>query len=188
MEKIGGITKHICFRTVEPDDAEFILSLRTDPAKSQFISFTENDIARQRAWIEASLERSKAGQEYYYIIEDTAGERLGTVRLYDFQGDSFAWGSWILKDGSPYYVGLESFFMAVEVGFYRHGFTVARGDVRKGNSSVWKNHLRLGAKIVAETEQDYSFAMSKSEYEVTKAKYRKFFVNEDDATEGGVSA
>lgn len=174
-EIVGGIVKHVCFRPVSAEDAEFIVSLRSDPSKSRFISFTANDVMAQRQWILSYLERQKVGIEYYYIIEDYNSERFGTLRLYDFRGDSFCWGSWIMRFGSPYYMAIESMLMALEVGFYRFGFEKSHGDVRKGNESVLKNHLRFGGKIVREDDLNYYLEYAKADFETVREKYRKFY-------------
>ena len=43
-------------------------------------------------------------------------------------------------------------------------------DVRKGNSHVQKIHKMMGAKMIGETDLDYLFKLSKSDYQVSKEK------------------
>jgi len=174
-EIIRDIVRDVCFRPVEIDDAKFILELRTDPSRSRFISFTESDVEVQRQWISAYLERQRNGLEYYYIIEDYHSEKFGTIRIYDIRSDSFCWGSWIVKDGAPYYIAIESMLMALEIGFYRLGFSKSHGDVRKGNQSVINNHLRFGGKIIREDDLNYYLEYTRDSYDAIKAKYRKFY-------------
>lgn len=172
---IANIVRHVCFRLVEIDDAEFIVSLRTSPSKSRYISYTDNDVDVQRNWIASYLERQDKGLEYYYIIEDNKAEKYGTLRIYDFREDSFCWGSWIMKDGSPYYMAIESLLMALEIGFYQLGFTRSHGDVRKGNHSVLNNHLRFGSKITGEDDLNYYLEYNRYDYESVKKKYGRFY-------------
>lgn len=76
------------FRNAVVDDAEFILSLRTDPDKAKYLSQTRNNLEQQRNWLENySINEGQA----YFIIEND-GEAIGTVRLYDAKGKSFAGG------------------------------------------------------------------------------------------------
>lgn len=173
---IKGITRHICFRLVDIDDAEFVLSLRLDMGKSRFISHVDKDVDAQKRWIADYKKREAERTEYYYIIENHAAERLGTIRLYDFQGDSFCWGSWVLKNGVPYYVAVESSLLAYEIGFYLLGFNKAHGDVRKGNDSVLDYHLRFGGVITREDDLNYYLGYTKEKYELVKQKYKRFFV------------
>ncbi|HWQ25968.1 MAG TPA: GNAT family N-acetyltransferase [Chlorobaculum sp.] len=172
---VGNITKHVRFRLIDAGDADFVLDLRTDPVKSRFISFTENDIDAQKKWIASYKEREKEGLEYYFIIEDYKSKRYGTLRLYDFRGDSFCWGSWLMKQGSPYYVAIESSFMACEIGFYLLGFCKSHGDVRKGNDSVLNYHLHFGGVITGEDELSYYLGYTRERYEEIKKKCMRFF-------------
>lgn len=64
FEKIQG--KYINLREAQIEDSAFILSLRTDPNKSQFLNKTENSLEKQEAY----MRRYKTlDNEWYYIIE-----------------------------------------------------------------------------------------------------------------------
>ena len=158
------------FRDVTPADAAFVLGLRTDPAKSRHLSATSNDLAKQMAWLEAY---AKDDSQVYFLIEDEAGEAVGTVRLYDPRGDSFCWGSWIIKDGAPGNYAIESALMV-----YRYalslGFTRAHFEVRKDNASVWRFHERFGAVRSGETEQEFLYTLSAEAIAASLQKYSRF--------------
>ena len=62
MNKYG-----IDVRFVEESDAEFILSLRTDPKLSRYLHATDNDVEKQRQWIRKYKEREAHGKEYYFM-------------------------------------------------------------------------------------------------------------------------
>lgn len=161
---------NLVLRDARKEDAAFILSLRTDAGKSRFLSRTSSDLAQQEAW----LERYAADDgQIYFIIEDRAGAPVGTVRLYDRQGDSFCWGSWILQAGAPPQYAIESALLVYEVGLAQ-GFTGAHFDVRKGNESVWKFHERFGAVRTGETAEDYLFTISREAIRASMDKYRKY--------------
>jgi RimJ/RimL family protein N-acetyltransferase len=176
MNIIDSITKHITFRLVEVNDSEFILSLRTNEKKNKFLSAVENDLEAQQNWIIGYKEREKSRQEYYYIIEESS-EKLGVVRLYDFKEDSFSWGSWIFKEGSPSYAAIESALVVYEIAFYSLGFNQSHFEVIKANQKVVDFHLRFGATITGEDDIFYYFNISQETYEKTKQKYRKFFAS-----------
>lgn len=152
-QRVQGNT--LAFRNARVDDAEFILSLRTDIDKSRYLNATANDVAAQRAWLDnyASL----AGQVYFIIEHE--GADIGTVRLYDAQGESFCWGSWILKDGRPKQAAVESALMVYAYAVNYLGFKAAHFDVRKGNDRVLKFHERFQARRVAENELDYFYTI-----------------------------
>lgn len=154
------VTGHrLQFRDASVEDAEFILSLRLDPAKNQHLSATSPDREAQEQWLRRYAQDE---EQVYFIIEDRAGKRVGTVRLYDRRGPSFCWGSWILSDQAPQSSAVESTLMvysfALELGFTRSHF-----DVRKANEKVWHYHERLGATRVAEDEDTYYYEIGEDE-------------------------
>ena len=166
----------LAFRDAGVEDAEFILSLRTDAEKSRYLSTTADDVVAQRAWLERYA--SSEGQAYFII--EFNGEPIGTVRLYDAQGGSFCWGSWILKDGRPRQAAMESALMVYAYAVDHLGFKACHFDVRKGNDRVIKFHERFGAKIVEETELDFLFQLSLAAIEESRERYVEFL-------RGGVS-
>ena len=162
--------KTLTFRNVEVTDAEFILSLRTDAKKSMFLSQVSTDIDAQRQWLKnyvVSLDQA------YFIIEYKS-EPIGTVRLYDPQGDSFCWGSWILIDSRPSQAAIESALMVYAYAVDHLGFRAAHFDVRKGNERVWQFHERFGARRTAETEQDYLYRLDSEAIVASRQRYMRF--------------
>lgn len=174
--RIPATVKHIRLRLVVEGDAEFILALRTDTLKSRHLSRVENDLEKQKAWIVNYKKREKAGREYYFVIGDLEGERLGVVRLYDFRGDSFSSGSWLIKDGSPNYTAIESALAGYEFGFYQLGFSRSHFDVRKTNKRVVDFHRRFGALITSEDELNYFFSFSREKYLKIRQRFSRYFV------------
>lgn len=167
-ESITG--KNVRLRNVAPSDAEFIVKIRTNEKKGRFISATSSDVSKQRNWLENYL--SSEGQAYF-LITDLDNKPLGTVRMYDQQGDSFCWGSWVVAEDAPSYCAIESALLlytyALDLGFKKAHF-----DVRKGNLSVIKFHERFGAERTGETEEDYLYTISKEKILATLDKYKKY--------------
>ena len=160
----------LMFRDAGVDDAEFILSLRTDQAKNRYLSATAPDVQQQRDWL---ARYAVDDSQIYFIICKLDGEPVGTVRLYDQRGDSFCWGSWIKADGAPGGFGVESaliiYAYALQLGFQRAHFQVS-----KGNDGVTSFHLRFGAMQVAELDTEYHYEMSPAAIDGALAQYRKF--------------
>ncbi|RTL33806.1 MAG: N-acetyltransferase [Burkholderiales bacterium] len=162
--------RQIVLRDATVHDAEFIVGLRTDPIKGQYLSQTSSDVQAQREWL-----RSYAGDDsqVYFIIEDRDGQRHGTVRLYDVQGDSFSWGSWILADDRPSGFAVESALMVYHFALGL-GFVASHFSVRVGNESVWKFHERFGAVRTGQQGDDYFYSISRAAIEASFDKYRKY--------------
>ena len=160
----------LVFRDANVGDAEFILSLRTDAEKSKYLSSTSNDVEAQRQWLKQYAEA--AGQAYFII--EYENEPIGTVRLYDAKGDSFCWGSWILKEGRPRHAAMESALMVYSYAIDHLGFKSCHFDVRKGNDRVIKFHERFGAVCVSESDIDCFFVLSGDAIRAAKLKYTDF--------------
>lgn len=158
------------FRNAVTDDAAFILGLRTDEQKSRYLSNASPDLEQQRAWLEAYAAKT---DQAYFIIENSNGEPLGTVRLYDPQGISFCWGIWILKAGAPAHTSIESAIMVYAYAIDHLGYQQAHFDVRKGNEHVWRFHERFGAVRAGETEHDYLYRLDASAITASRRRYRK---------------
>lgn len=146
----------LTFRDAGVQDAAFIFGLRNDPVKSQHLSTVSALLEDQVAW----LERYGASEGQAYFIIEHGGERVGTVRLYDAQGDSFCWGSWILVDQRPRHAALESALMVYSYAMDDLGFLAAHFDVRKANEKVCRFHERLGANKTGTSELDNFYSMS----------------------------
>jgi len=162
--------KTLTFRNATVEDAEFILSLRTDSEKSCYLSSVSGDIADQRAW----LERYAQSDDQAYFIIEHHGEAIGTVRLYDPQAESFCWGSWILANGRPSHAAMESALMVYAYATDHMGFTASHFDVRKGNERVWHFHERFGAKRMDETDIDYLYRLDLAAIQAARLHYEKF--------------
>ncbi len=177
MEKIiSDIAKHIRFRLVEQGDAAFILSLRLDPEKNRYVSPVKDDIDAQIQWIADYRQREKNGEEFYFIIESCEGENLGTIRLYDFRGDSFCWGSWIMKHDAPPYAAIEAVLSIYEIAINRMGFKQSHTDVRKGNDTVKNFLLQFGAEITMEDDINTYFRITAGAFEKARKNYRRFLL------------
>jgi RimJ/RimL family protein N-acetyltransferase len=162
--------KTLSFRDAQVSDAGFILSLRTDSEKSRYLSAVRSDISAQEAWLVNYVEQA---DQAYFIIEHE-NDPIGTVRLYDPQGESFCWGSWILANTRPSYAAMESALMVYSYAVDHLGFTAAHFDVRKGNERVWRFHERFGAKRFDETGLDYFYRLNLPEIEAARNKYKRF--------------
>lgn len=163
--------KKLYLREVVLDDAEFILSLRTDPGKNRYLSLTTSDVSQQRAFIERY---QQSLTDYYFIICDWQAKCLGTVRIYDIQGDSFCWGSWILSADAPTSAAVESALLLYDFAFYSLHYKFSHFDVRKENLSVVDFHKRFGALIIQADESDYFFKYSRDSYGSVREKYLRF--------------
>lgn len=163
--------KSIYLREVRVDDAQFILDLRTDEEKGRHLSATIGDVEAQRAFIS---KYHQSTTDFYFIISDWSGQPQGTIRIYDIQGDSFCWGSWIMARGAPASAALESALLIYDFAFFSLHYAASHFDVRKQNERVVDFHKRFGAQVVGEDELNYYFRYSRDDYLRTREKYRRY--------------
>jgi RimJ/RimL family protein N-acetyltransferase len=167
--------KTLFFRNASVEDAQFILSLRTQPEKSRYLSATSEDIGTQRDWLDLY---SRSHDQAYFIIE-FQGQAIGTVRLYDAQQASFCWGSWILSDSRPTHAAMESALMVYSYAIDYLGFESAHFDVRKANERVWNFHERFGSCRFGETELDYLYRLDPGAIRESRARYSRYLRADD---------
>lgn len=103
-------------RLVREDDAEFIVKLRTDPLKAQYISQTSASVDGQRSWIKEYKKREQSGKDYYFIYQYN-GKLAGVNRIYNIESNHFVHGSWIFSDDVPPYCALAAAVIAREIAF-----------------------------------------------------------------------
>jgi len=99
------VGKSIYLRAATKADAAFVFELRSHSFKSTYLHKIHGTVKDQEAWLEKSYADP---HQFYFTINSAAHERLGLVRIYDQQGDSFCWGSWLIKDGAPASTAIES--------------------------------------------------------------------------------
>ncbi len=165
------IGKNLVFRNAEYSDAAFILELRTDVKKSRHLSIVSNQLSDQELWLERYALRDN---EAYFIIENEAGESLGTVRLYDSVKHSFCWGSWIIKDGVPQSVAIESALIVYAYALDTLGFLTAHFQVNKENERVTIFHERFGATRIAENDVEYEYIITNEAIRTSMHRYRRY--------------
>ena len=163
--------KTLTLRNAEVSDAGFILQLRTDARKGMHLSATSAVLEDQQAWLRR-YEHTVG--DAYFIIEDATGGAAGTVRLYDARGDSFCWGSWIVKDGAAASVAIESALMVYAYALDTLGFDRAHFDVRRDNERVWSFHERFGAVRVAENDADIEYTISNEAIRASMRRFRQY--------------
>ena len=171
-----SISKYgIDVRFVQESDAAFILNLRTDPRLSRYLHETENDLEKQKAWINAYKQREALGIEYYFIYEQN-GIPIGVNRLYNITDNTLTGGSWLCKKDIPYNLPLLISIIGREIIFDFLKYDSYQFDVRKKNAKVLRFHLLAGSKIISESGIDYYLTLNKDDFNVSKQKLLKLLL------------
>lgn len=167
--------KSIKLRLADPEDAEFILSLRTDPTKNRYLSPVGSDIETQRQWLRAYKARELAGSEFYFIIEALPQSTpCGVVRVYGIENDTFTWGSWITTHDAPRKTAIESACLIYSFAFEKLGLSRCYFEVRRENSRVLAFHDRFGAQRTTADDLNQYFDYSRDVWLAHKSAFAEF--------------
>lgn len=155
-------------RPVLVSDAEYVFSLRTNPALNQHLSAAPASVSAQEEWIEAYKHREGLGKEYYFIVERADGVRCGVVRVYDLVGDRFTWGSWILDENKPPKAALDCAILVYRFGFNLLELSRAVFDVRVDNERTLAFHDRFGAVRTGSDARNVYFLLKRDRFEMAE--------------------
>lgn len=166
----------ITARLVNEDDAEFIVCLRTDTQKGQFLGVTDVNVEKQRNWISEYKKRERDGKEYYFMFEKPRGERLGVSRIYEIKEDTFTTGSWVFKKGAPFGAAFLGDIICHEIAFELFPNSVNLHDVRKANNGVRKYADEFHPTLLFETEFTQYYMNTRENYLKYKDVYLAKFL------------
>jgi hypothetical protein len=164
IEKYGVI-----LRTVEEEDAEFIVRLRTNERLGRFISLTSSDVEKQREWIRDYLVREKDGTEYYFLCVDKDGSRFCTVRIYNILPGSFVCGSWVFDESAPKDYAIKTEIIAKEFAFEKTNADFFYGENRKDNKKVNRYNLSYQPEKIGSDELNYYYKFTRVNFEKNSA-------------------
>lgn len=163
--------KNIYLKVATPEDAAFVLDMRSNQKKTMFLHRVIGGIEEQRQWLKRCYDDP---YQIYFVIMSKANEQLGLVRIYDQKEDSFCWGSWLIKEGAPSYAAIESALLIYKYALNIMGFKKSHFDVRIGNDKVIDFHKRFGAIEVGRDHQDIFFEISNQAICDSLTKFQKY--------------
>lgn len=141
-------------RPVTLDDAAFILSLRTDPELNAFLHPTSPRLEDQEAWLQAYFER--LGDWYFVVEELRTGQPVGTVGMYDLEGDVAEWGRWLIRKETP--AAVESALLLYRVAFERLRLERLYCRTVAANAAVVSFHDSSGAEFMGVLPGHFMFS------------------------------
>lgn len=139
--------KRICglyadLRYVTPDDAEAILKMRSDPDKTRFLHPVENNVEKQREWINRQIARDG---DYYFLAVSKKDEPIGTSSVYDIVEDKGQSGRLIMFGNA-----LQSFevkLMTLRFAFEYLGLNKIWGYGDEQNITAMRFDLMFGFRV-----------------------------------------
>ena len=162
-------------RLVNPQDAEFILKLRTDPIKGRYIGKTDETITAQINWINNYKIRERKGEDYYFFYS-FQGKPAGVNRIYDIHGSTFIHGSWVFSNDIPPFFSLAAAVIAREIAYEDLNLSLEEdtSGIHQDNSSVLEVSRILGVEFTGvrkSKEGDFlTGSLTKEEFEKNKSR------------------
>lgn len=152
-------------RLVNERDAEFILSLRTNPNRTKYMLTLDNEIENQKKWIQEYKKREKEGLDYYFIYSNDVGKPIGLNRISHvyFKAKTGKASSWIAIEGLKY-EPLSMLLFGNEIVFDSIGIEMTWGEVHKNNNRVIKIFKLFGYKIKDTETEYYNFVLQKNDF------------------------
>ena len=152
-------------RLVNENDAEFIISLRSDPSKTKYMITLTDEIENQIRWIREYKKREKERLDFYFLYSNVRGEPIGLNRLshIDYNAKSGKASSWIAIEGLKY----EPIIMVLlgnELAFNVIGVDTTWGELHKDNISAYKVLKLFGYKLKDVGTEYYKSSLLKSDF------------------------
>lgn len=175
LEKYG-----IQVRLVTEEDAEFIVSLRSDKSRTEYMLTLDNDVEKQKEWIKSYKEREKRKEDYYFLYELPDGTKICVNRVsqIDYERGTCKAAGWI-KAKDVKINSMAVFVLQKEIIYEHLELNTFYSDVHRRNKRVLSYYEEFGLKASKEEDEFLYFFVNRKEYENSLAAVKeKFFLND----------
>ncbi len=124
------VGKFVTLRSITEDDAEFSYNLRKDPRFVDIMGQPAESLEAQRQFIR--WQRKEPG-DYYFVVYNNAGERIGLIGVYKINGDTCEIGR-ELNIGEPY--------ETMEAELLNHSFCKEILNLKKSTGIIYKRNSK----------------------------------------------
>lgn len=149
---------HCTLRNIEVRDAEFIISLRQDSSRNQYLNSVQADVHVQSEYIKNQRE---SPSNVYLVIEDLFNNSVGALKITDLDTTRPSWGSWAIVPGTNPRIAPESAKLTYKVIAQLSNAEEVVFSVSIGNDSVRRFHERCGAKVIDVTDVEYKMSITR---------------------------
>lgn len=135
----------VSLRAVIPADAEFILDLRQREEVCKFMHKVDISVEEQIEWIKT---HQKIDGDYYFLICNKDNEPIGTISLYDKQGDHCEIGRAASIGNSI--ENIDAIILTYDFAFEKLGYKFLVGSISPENLQVKELNRNFGFKFKEE--------------------------------------
>ena len=136
-EKIRG--KYVYLMSATLEDAEFTLALRQNPALTKYLPKLDIGLEQQKSWLIS--QREKLG-DYFFVARTLDDEPIGTVSIYNINGDTSESGRLALI-GNPL-ENVEASLLLFRFAFDILGLKNVTGYIVDGNKRAERFNRQFG--------------------------------------------
>lgn len=91
--------KYVSLRSCTEYDAEFTRAIRRDPEFAKYLPVIDNTLEEQKNWIN---QQRKTEGDYFWVVWDKDGKRIGTISIYNVDGERAEGGRLAIKGSNPF--------------------------------------------------------------------------------------
>lgn len=142
-KKLQG--KFVSLRSITIEDAEFSYTIRKDPRFVRIMGQSAASVEEQKKFIEWQI---KQPGDYYFIVLNKKGERIGLIGVYSIEGSVGETGREII-DGAPYET-MEAEILLCDFCINELHLKTKIGVIYKNNKKQIELQKKLGLEPVAE--------------------------------------
>lgn len=175
IDKLLPTVRYGCyFRLVELEDAEFILSLRSNEKLSRYISETSDHLEDQIQWLEEYKLRENQGIDFYLICMSVDNKkRYGVNRIYNVTANDFEVGSWLYSEDSPKDKAILGHLFCNALAFEILELNLCKSSTRKNNKTVLRYLKTFYPKDIVEDNLDCHFTFERDSWNKRKNELLK---------------
>lgn len=146
--------KFVNLEDVKLNEAGYILKLRQDPQKTKYLPRLDISIEEQKVWMK---ERQKRKGDYYFLIKNKKGRKLGTIGIYNINGKVGEIGRWI-SEGNEI-ENTEAYILCLEWAFKEKCLEKIKSRPMWENKKIIRLSERMGFKFKEREEDPLGFTL-----------------------------
>ncbi len=141
--------RYVDLRSATEEDAEFTLAIRNDPEFSKYLPRLSNTLEQQIAWI--SKQRKKPN-DYFFVVWDKEGKRIGTISIYDIDGDQAEAGRLTMRGNA--FQSIEAQLLSFHFAFNELGLKIITSYIYADNARAIRFNKQFGGVFHDPEEKD----------------------------------
>ena len=169
--------KYIDLKCIDESDAEFTLELRQDPEFVKYLPKLDITIEQQKQWINI---QQKTQDDYFWVVMDKKGNRLGTVGIFDIFSDPPKAGRLAIKGNALQ--NIEANYLAYKYGLDNLGLNKLWGFIYAENERAIRFAELFGGILCEAYEMDgrlvRDVVFKQPEFGFAEQKVRKMIYRE----------